>query len=70
MKHHDPPIRTTGSARQSVVTHNWMRATVSYDLARRLSDEQAFTCAFVDLRGYGLNQRYPAAIPPSRLPRT
>ncbi|MGE0671489.1 MAG: alpha/beta fold hydrolase [Methylibium sp.] len=38
-----------------LVTHNWMASIRSYDAVRPLLDEAAFTYAFVDLRGYGLN---------------
>ena len=53
-------FETTGSGPTKVlVTHNWMATIRSYDLARRYVDEQAFTYAFVDLRGYGLNREVP-----------
>lgn len=41
--------------RKVVVAHNWMASIRSYDAIRPLLDEAAFTYAFVDLRGYGLN---------------
>lgn len=39
-----------------LVTHNWMGTIRSYDLARPYMDHSAFTYAFVDMRGYGLNR--------------
>lgn len=41
--------------RKVLVTHNWMASIRSYDAVRPFLDETAFTYAFVDLRGYGLN---------------
>lgn len=55
-------FETTGSGPAKVlVTHNWMATIRSYDLARRHVDEQTFTYAFVDLRGYGLNRDVPGS---------
>lgn len=41
--------------RKVIVMHDWMSTLRSYDPARPHLDESAFSYAFVDLRGYGLN---------------
>lgn len=47
---------TGDGPRKVLITHNWMATIRSYDIARAYMDEAAFTYAFVDMRGYGINR--------------